>query len=122
MDTWLLREGWLPQSWIPTRDVVRRDLVRWVDCVTGGWIMARVERESYSQRTGVHTFVLRVIAAALGTRVVPGQVIRRRGHQLYGGGVRRLLWLNEAARDPVAAEKHRRGCRARALRRDLRAG
>lgn len=76
-------------------------------------IKAVVVNESYGQAKQQHTFTLTVLEASGDDAPAKGEMIRRKGRNLYGNQAERYVWRDEEAREAVAEEKHERGIRAR---------
>jgi hypothetical protein len=120
------------QTWAPAHgDVVTGDTIRFTESVFSGSyrkprylgsrvIRAEVVRDSYGAAKQQHTFTLRVIRSTGLDALETGKTIRRKARNIYRGDPDRLRWVDEAARDIVAAEKHERGDVARATRDERR--
>ena len=114
-----------------TGDVVRGDRIRFSEAVFGGshrrpkflglrTIEAEVLTESYGADRQQHTFSLLVHASDGIDAPAPGKRIRRKGRNIYRRRCFRAPWEDETARRAAAAEKHRRGDAARAVRKQRR--
>lgn len=110
-----------------TGDVCRGDEIRFTEAVFEGsrrkptfagerTIAARVEKECYGSRCQQHTFSLLVLASGGVQPVLAGQIILRKGRNIYRNGCRRRPWADEADRKAVLREKHDRGDVARRAR------
>jgi len=68
--------------------------------------VAKIERESYGDKTGQHTFSLRVTEVISGEGVEVGKLIRRMGRNVYPNAF--LLERDEDKFERRAAAKHDR--------------
>ena len=71
-------------------------------------IAARILRDSYGQLKGQHTFTLEVLASQGVDPLQEGQVIKRKGRNIYREGTRRKRWADEAAREVALQDKYAR--------------
>ena len=115
-----------------TGDVVVGDFIMFSESVFSGSfrkpvyvgerrIAAFVKKDSYGEAKQQHTFTLQVFDCDGVSPFASGEVIRRKGRNVYRNGTRRTLWLDESKRDAALDEKHARGAFAR-HKRQLRVG
>ena len=114
---------------IGTGDIVAGDVIRWTEAVWGAYShrrhnkplgerinVGRVIKESYGAKTQQHSFSIRIDISTGCDSYAKGTKIRRMGRNLYRYDPDRLLWVDESARNKIAAEKHLRGEHAREAR------
>lgn len=110
-----------------TGNVVAGDVIRFTEGVFSGsyrkprflgerTIEAKIIRDSYGGGRQQHTFTLRVIRSEGYDLLPAGQVIRRKGRNVYRNDCWRQSWADEAARAAACTEKHERGDAARTER------
>jgi hypothetical protein len=112
-----------------TGDVVAGDIIRFTEAVFSGSyknpkyvgdrvIEANVLKESYGEEKQQHTFTLEITNSSGINPISSGEIIRRKGRNIYRNGTERQEWEDESLRHEVADEKHQRGDFARSVRRE----
>lgn len=118
-------------TWVPTQSVVAGDVIRFTEAVFSGSfrspkcigeheVTAMVASESYGEKRQQHTFTLTVLGSTGVNPLATGATVLRKGRNIYRNGVERQLWVDEAVRDRIEAEKHARGDAAREVRNECR--
>ena len=79
-------------------------------------IIAIVEKESYGDSKGQHTFRLSVCFSDGVQPLKEGDSILRKGRVIHRSVCYRYLWTDETARKAILEEKHQRGDKVRAAK------